>query len=37
MGKGQGRSGPEVLGQEDEATNRCRVEGGNFGEAGGIE
>jgi len=30
MGKGQGRSGLEVLGQKDEATNRCGMEGRGF-------
>jgi len=37
MGKGQGGNDPEVPGQEDKATNRHRVEGGSFEEAGGIE
>jgi len=37
MGKGQGGNDPEVLDQEDEATNRCGVEDGSFEEAGGIE
>jgi len=37
MGKGQGGNDPEVPGQEDEATNEHRVEGGGFEEAEGIE
>jgi len=37
MGKGQGGNDLEVPGQEDEAKNGRRVEGGSFEKAGGIK